>query len=161
MSILRDRRERIHDLTTSVESTLPVTDTRFFAVYKINSRLRRRRSRRDAGVGARFDVQVNQSLPFLNFSGAQWEMLVAVRNLFRDDCSTRPSTTNCSSCALPSASSAALPFVSSKTGPSVTTASHFDVWPFSVAVFVVHLIERKVPLFGSRKGSTVDIDRLT
>ena len=38
-----------------------------------------------ARPGARFDVQVNQALPFLNFTGAQWEMLVAVRNLFRDD----------------------------------------------------------------------------
>ena len=55
-----------------------------FAIYKINSRL----ADADAGApgtGARFDVQVNQSLPFLNFSGAQWEMLVAVRSLFRDD----------------------------------------------------------------------------
>ncbi len=84
MSILREDAERVHDLTTSIESTLPVTDTRLFAVYKINSGFA------DAdtgvtGIGARFDVQVNQSLPFLNFSGAQWEMLVAVRSLFRDD----------------------------------------------------------------------------
>jgi hypothetical protein len=84
MSMLRDGVERIHDLTTSIESTLPVTDTRLFAIYKINSAL----ADTDGGapgVGARFDVQVNQSLPFLNFSGAQWEMLVAVRSLFRDD----------------------------------------------------------------------------
>jgi hypothetical protein len=84
MSILREDAERVHDLTTSIESTLPLTDTRLFAVYKINS------GYADAeagatGVGARFDVQVNQSLPFLNFSGGQWEMLVAVRSLFRDD----------------------------------------------------------------------------
>jgi hypothetical protein len=83
-SILRDGTERIHDLTTTVESTLPVTETRVFAIYKINSQL----ADADAGApgaGARFDVQVNQSLPFLNFSGAQWEMLVAVRSLFRDE----------------------------------------------------------------------------
>ena len=35
-------------------------------------------------VDARFDVQVRQSLPFMNFSTAHWEMLVAVRNFFRD-----------------------------------------------------------------------------
>jgi len=29
-------------------------------------------------------VQVNQALPFLNFVTTEWEMLVAVRNLFRD-----------------------------------------------------------------------------
>jgi hypothetical protein len=84
MSILHDRAQHIHDLTTSIESQLPVTETRVFAVYKINSQL----ADADAGapgLGSRFDVQVNQSLPFLNFSGAQWEMLVAVRSLFRDD----------------------------------------------------------------------------
>ena len=84
LAMLRSGAERIHDVTTSIESTLPVTETRLFAIYKINSAL----ADTDAGApgaGARFDVQVNQSLPFLNFSGAQWEMLVAVRSLFRDD----------------------------------------------------------------------------
>ena len=84
MSILRQDTERVHDLTTSIESTLPVTDTRLFAVYKINSGFADAEAGA-SGVGARFDVQVNQSLPFLNFSGGQWEMLVAVRSLFRDD----------------------------------------------------------------------------
>jgi hypothetical protein len=84
IAMRRDAGQRIHDVTTSIESTLPVTETRLFAIYKINSAL----ADADAGApgaGARFDVQVNQSLPFLNFSGGQWEMLVAVRSLFRDD----------------------------------------------------------------------------
>ena len=34
---------------------------------------------------ARFNVQVNQSLPFLSFANASWEMLAAVSNLFGDD----------------------------------------------------------------------------
>ena len=85
MSVLRDGTEQIHDLTTSVESTLPVTETRVFAIYKINSQLAADTAVGTPGAGARFDVQVNQSLPFLNFSGAQWEMLVAVRSLFRDE----------------------------------------------------------------------------
>ena len=84
MSVLRDHDERVHDLTASVESTLPVTETRVFAIYKISSGFA------DAGAvaarfGTRFDVQLNQTLPFLSFSGAQWEMLVAVRSLFRDE----------------------------------------------------------------------------
>jgi hypothetical protein len=66
-----------------VDSTLPVTDTHVFVMYKVNSRF-------DAGrtpsrAGARFDVQLNQALPFLNFAGAELEMLVAVRSLFRDE----------------------------------------------------------------------------
>jgi len=36
-------------------------------------------------LDARFDVQVRQSLPFMDFSAAKWEMLVAVRNFFRDN----------------------------------------------------------------------------
>jgi len=35
-------------------------------------------------LAARFDVQVSQSLPFMDFSSAHWEMLVGVRNLFHD-----------------------------------------------------------------------------
>jgi hypothetical protein len=38
-----------------------------------------------SGANARFDVQVNQALPFLNFTNARWEMLVAVSNLFKED----------------------------------------------------------------------------
>jgi hypothetical protein len=75
--------ERFHDVTTTVDSTLPVTDTRLFVMYKLNSRM-------DAGAtssrgGSRFDVQLTQALPFLNFAGAELEMLMAVRSLFRED----------------------------------------------------------------------------
>jgi hypothetical protein len=81
-SVLRDQ-EAIHDLTTSVESVVPVTDTRVFVIYKINAGFADARSR-GAGTGARFDVQLTQSLPFA-FASAQWEMLVAVRNMFREE----------------------------------------------------------------------------
>ena len=49
---------------------------------------RRLRPRSDSTGGsvvdARFDVQVRQALPFMDFSSAKWEMLVAVRNFFHD-----------------------------------------------------------------------------
>ena len=35
------------------------------------------------GLDARFDVQVNQALPF-DIKGTKWEVLVGLRNLFRD-----------------------------------------------------------------------------
>ncbi|OFW06736.1 MAG: hypothetical protein A3I61_05920 [Acidobacteria bacterium RIFCSPLOWO2_02_FULL_68_18] len=83
-AVLRDDRQRVHDMTASVDTTLPFTSTRVFALYKVNSHF--------AGVetgeprfGARFDVQLTQALPFLNGAGGQWEMLVAVRSLFRED----------------------------------------------------------------------------
>ena len=60
--------------------------TRFFVLYKLNTGVRGRQ--RCAGVSlrnGRFNVQVKQALPFLNFMHANWEMLVAVSNLFRDE----------------------------------------------------------------------------
>ena len=76
--------ERIHDLTTSIESVLPVTETRVFLVYKLNTAFATSRDG-DARPGTRFELQVNQALPFMKFTNAHWEMLVAVRNLFRDE----------------------------------------------------------------------------
>jgi hypothetical protein len=81
---LRGDQERLHDLTGSIDSTLPVTATRVFVVYKFNTAFADPASAA-AAPAARFDVQVNQALPFLNFSSAQWEMLFAVRNMFRED----------------------------------------------------------------------------
>ena len=85
-SVIRRQFEQLRDLTTSVESEVPGTDTRVFVIYKINSGF----TRPDAmalrpQVGSRFDLEVSQALPFLNFSSAQWEMIVAVRNLFHED----------------------------------------------------------------------------
>ncbi|HEY6361052.1 MAG TPA: TonB-dependent receptor, partial [Vicinamibacterales bacterium] len=86
-SAIRTGRELIHDLTTTLESVLPGVDTRVFVLYKINSGFVARDVVGPVGgsAGARFHVQVNQALPFMNFTSAHWEMLVAVRDLFRDD----------------------------------------------------------------------------
>jgi len=77
-------RSRVHALTTRVETEVPETATRVLVLYRIGNGV--------AGVGqdgagttdARFDVQVRQSLPFMNLGNAKWEVLVAVRNFFRD-----------------------------------------------------------------------------
>ncbi len=83
-TIHRDN-ERLHDLTTSVQADLPETLTRVYVLYRINNGYTRDEGfETHPGAAARFDVQVNQSLPFLNFTSTEWEMLVAVRNLFRD-----------------------------------------------------------------------------
>jgi hypothetical protein len=84
-SVLR-RNDRVHDVTATVESLVTPTATRLFVLYKMNAAF----DADDAvgiasGANTRFDVQVNQSLPFLNFSSARWEMLVAVSNLFKED----------------------------------------------------------------------------
>ena len=80
----REDREQFHDITASVASTVPVTDTRVFVLYKLNSRFAGPRGA-SPSPGARFDLQFTQALPFLSAGGGEWEMLVAVRSLFRDE----------------------------------------------------------------------------
>jgi len=85
-SVIRRPFEQLRDVTASLESEVPRVDTRVFVIYKVNSGF----AGPDATtlrpqVGTRFDVQVRQALPFLNFTSAQWEMIVAVRNLFHED----------------------------------------------------------------------------
>ncbi len=75
--------ESIHDITTSFHTDIPETATRLFVLYKINSAYMRGPDPADAGFDGRFDVQVNQALPF-GLGGTKWEVLVGVRNLFRD-----------------------------------------------------------------------------
>ena len=82
---IRPRSEDVHDLTTSLETEVPQTATRVFLLYKINNAFARDGDPAHPALDYRFDVQVNQALPFMPFSGtARWEVLVGLRNLFRD-----------------------------------------------------------------------------
>ena len=54
-------------------------------MYKLNTRLLRPQRRSPRPTRRRSTCRSTQALPFLNFTGAQWEMLVAVRNLFKED----------------------------------------------------------------------------
>jgi len=83
---VRPRSEDIHDLTTSLETSVPQTDTRVFMLYRINNAFARTAGDPTGpSFDYRFDVQVNQALPFMPFSGsARWEVLVGLRNMFRD-----------------------------------------------------------------------------
>ena len=81
---LRDN-ERVHDVTATFDSVVAPSATRVFVVYKVNNTFARSHDFSSALRNARFNVQVNQSLPFLSFANASWEMLAAVSNLFGDD----------------------------------------------------------------------------
>jgi hypothetical protein len=90
-SAVRPTTERIHDLSTTIETTVPETATRVVVLYRVSNGFAHGAGS-GAGVGSpaidgRFDVQVRQSLPFMNFSNAKWEMLFAVRNFFRESAS--------------------------------------------------------------------------
>jgi hypothetical protein len=81
---IRYETEDLHDVTTSVATDIPETATRVFVYYKINTGYTRSdTSQLRAGLDGRFDVQINQALPF-ELGGTQWEVLLGLRNLFRD-----------------------------------------------------------------------------
>lgn len=82
---VRGQADRVHDVSTSIEADVPETATRVLVFYRIGNGYAFDREDADpSGLDSRFDVQVRQSLPFLNFTNARWEMLVAIRNFFRD-----------------------------------------------------------------------------
>jgi hypothetical protein len=76
--------ERIHDVTTSLETEIPQSATRVVVLYKLNDAFAAYDRIDPPGFGARFDVRVTQALPFMNFRTSQWEMLVGVRNVFHE-----------------------------------------------------------------------------
>jgi TonB-dependent receptor-like protein/carboxypeptidase family protein len=80
---LREQSDELHDVTTSIETDIPETATRVFLLYKVNTGFTRGPAAFGSGLDARFDVQVNQALP-LTLAGTKWEVLVGLRNLFRD-----------------------------------------------------------------------------
>ena len=78
-------REHIHDLMTSIETEVPQTATRVVLFYRVNNAFVKAEGAEEVrGLDGRFELQVNQSLPFMNFMRSQWEMLVAVRNMFNE-----------------------------------------------------------------------------
>jgi hypothetical protein len=83
-SSVRSGIEAIHDVSASLEADVPETSTRLLVLYRVSNGFAGRDVMSRAGVDGRFDVQVRQSLPFLDFSSAKWEMLVTVRNFFHD-----------------------------------------------------------------------------
>jgi hypothetical protein len=88
-SAIRPAAENVHDVSTAIETNVPETSTRVLVLYRMGNAFARQAASAgedDTGgrLDSRFDVQVRQSLPFLNFTSARWEMLLAVRNFFRD-----------------------------------------------------------------------------
>ena len=78
--------ERLHDVATSIETEVPETATRIVILYRVGNGYAHpvKGGRAPTGVDSRFDFQVRQALPFLNFTNARWEMLIAIRNFFRE-----------------------------------------------------------------------------
>ncbi len=82
-SIVRAPRERLHDLTASLDTEVPVIATRVLVVYSAKSSASPG-TNRAWRPGMRYDVEVRQALPSLSFTKAEWAMLLAVRNRFHE-----------------------------------------------------------------------------
>lgn len=79
------RADTVRSLTASIQSVLAPTETRLVVVYRLSTAAGMDWAETDSTAGGgRFEVQVNQALPFLAFTNARWEALVAVRNMFYD-----------------------------------------------------------------------------
>jgi hypothetical protein len=77
--------ERIHDVASTLEADVPETATRVTVLYRVSNGFAHRDAVPDRQpFDSRFDVQVRQSLPFMNFTTAKWEMLLAVRDFFHE-----------------------------------------------------------------------------
>jgi hypothetical protein len=79
--------QTVQDITARVDTEVPETATRVMVLYRLSNGFAQPGGRGESlnpAFDGRFDVQVRQSLPFMNFSNARWEMLIAVRNFFRD-----------------------------------------------------------------------------
>jgi hypothetical protein len=83
-SAVRSGHERLHDVLTSIEMDIPESDTRVSVAYRVNSKFSRAGLDATPGYGGRFDMQINQALPFQPVRGGRLEVLVAVSNLLRD-----------------------------------------------------------------------------
>jgi hypothetical protein len=81
------RADVVHDLTATLESVVPATSTRVFVLYKLNTAVAAPGFEQASAGGVRFDVQINQALPF-SVAKSRWEALVAVKNVFHDEFDT-------------------------------------------------------------------------
>lgn len=81
--LLRTGAEWVHDVTTTVETEIPRTDTRIAARCRVSTGFARAGPEAvTVGPDARFDIRVTQPLPVSPFDGSSWELLLALRSLF-------------------------------------------------------------------------------
>ncbi|HUF48687.1 MAG TPA: TonB-dependent receptor, partial [Vicinamibacterales bacterium] len=82
-SMVRGPRETLHDLSASVHAEIPATSTHVAMAYRVSSGFSATGA---AGpvARARFAVEVRQPLPYQPLRGGSFDVLVGVRNLYRD-----------------------------------------------------------------------------
>ena len=84
-SAVRAARERMHDLTASIEAASPDGSTTLLLSYRADSAFSRSSTVADVPVfEGRFAFELHQALPVHPTRASRLELLLSVRNLFRD-----------------------------------------------------------------------------
>jgi hypothetical protein len=84
-SAARSGSERLHDVTFGVDADIPESETSVSFAYRASSAFARARSDGAApSAHGRFDLEIHQGLPYRPLRGSRLELLLAIRNLFRD-----------------------------------------------------------------------------
>lgn len=83
-SVVRAAQERLHDLTTSLNASIPETSTKVAIAYRMNTAFSPDSALAAPGPAGRFDVEVRQALPLRLTRASRTELVIVVRNLFRD-----------------------------------------------------------------------------
>ncbi|MGE5803496.1 MAG: TonB-dependent receptor domain-containing protein, partial [Gemmatimonadota bacterium] len=83
-SAVRTEREDVHDVAMSGEADIQETATRVFFYYRVSTGYARSDDAAQPSFAGRFDFQVRQALPFIPLRRSEWQVLVGIRDLFRD-----------------------------------------------------------------------------
>jgi hypothetical protein len=78
----RSRALAAHDVTTSLQATVPMTATHVSVAYRFNSRFAR--LSREAAPAGRYDIEVAQQLPFQPLGRGELNILLSARTLLRE-----------------------------------------------------------------------------
>lgn len=82
---VRAGNERVHDVTVHVRADIPESDTRVSFAWRANTAFAPALADgATPGLAGRFDMEIHQGLPYRPLPGSQLEVLLAMRNLFRD-----------------------------------------------------------------------------
>ncbi len=76
---------RIHDLSAEFDARVRPTGTRLHAAYRLMSHPGLIVGSQGDASSARFELELVQLIPFADWSGTEWELSVAVRDLFFQD----------------------------------------------------------------------------
>ncbi len=82
--VLRPAVEQFHDISGTIETEIPESATRVSFRCRVSGAFEGVDPARPGALDARFDLLIQQALPFTPVGGSRWEALLAVRSLFFD-----------------------------------------------------------------------------